>query len=99
MDTSVNKPAKEFLQKKFQQWYADQVTRELKGKNVEEVELEANDLPLPLLRELGDRWLVEMFPYIADNSQFIVNGFAHAGITGVLDLIKDRNNFKGDVDN
>ena len=84
---------------KFQQWYTHQVTRELEGKNVEEVDLEANDLPLPLLRELGDRWLVEMFPYIEDNSQFILNGFARARIIGVLDLINDLNNLKGNVDN
>ena len=96
MDISVNKPAKDFLRKKFQEWYADQVTRQLQGKNVEEVELEAIDLPLPLLRELGAGWLVEMFQFIADNPQFIVNGFAHAGITGALDFIEDLDGLEED---
>ena len=36
MDISVNKPAKEFLKKKkFQEWYADQVTEQLVGQDVE----------------------------------------------------------------
>ena len=37
IDISVNKPAKEYLRQKFQEWYADQVIRQLEGKNVEEV--------------------------------------------------------------
>ena len=29
MDLSVNKPAKEFLRQKFQEWYADQVMEQV----------------------------------------------------------------------
>ena len=61
------------------------------------MELEAIDLSLPLLRDLRARWLVEIFQYIADNPQFIVNGFARAGITGALDFTEDHNEFEGDV--
>ena len=42
-------------------------------------------LGLPLLKELGAKWLVEMADYIMDNPQFIINGFLHAGISKVLD--------------
>ena len=58
--------------------------------------LEAIDLPLSLLRELGAGWLVEMFQYITNNPQFIVNGFARAGITGALDFIEDLNGLEED---
>jgi len=40
MDISVNKPAKDFLKRKFQEWYADQVTEQLVGQDVNEVELD-----------------------------------------------------------
>ena len=34
---------------------------------------------------MGAKRLVEMFRYISDNPQFIVNGFIHAGISTALD--------------
>ena len=37
------------------------------------------------MKELSAKWLVEMADYIADNPQFVVNGFRCAGISGVLD--------------
>lgn len=37
------------------------------------------------LKELSARWLVEMAEYIADNPQFVVNGFRRAGISHALD--------------
>ena len=60
----------------------------LLGQNAESVELCPVSLDLPSLKELGAKWLVEMFEYIADNPQFIVNGFIRAGIPGALDSIQ-----------
>ena len=40
---------------------------------------------MPVLKELGAKWLVEMANFVADNPQFIVNGFVRAGITAALD--------------
>ena len=73
MDIAVNKPAKDFMKRKFQDWYSQQVTEQLQGKDNKEVELHQIDLGLPILKELGAKWLVEMFQYISDNPQFIVN--------------------------
>ena len=43
------------------------------------------NLGLPMLKELGAKWLVEVANYFAQNPQMVVNGFVRAGITGVYD--------------
>ena len=43
------------------------------------------NLGLPILRELGAKWLVEMAEYFEENPQTIVNRFIRAGITDALD--------------
>ena len=83
MDISVNKPAKSFLKAKFEEWYASKLAEQLKGSNVDD--LEPINLGLPILKELGAGWLVEMGKYISQNPQFIVNGFMKAGISKALD--------------
>ena len=40
---------------------------------------------MSILKELGAKWLVEMAEYVAENPQFIVNGFLQPGITGASD--------------
>ena len=43
MDISVNKPAKDFLKRKFKEWYCEQVTEKLEGNDIE-VELQPVNL-------------------------------------------------------
>ena len=86
LDISVNKPAKQFLKKKFDEWYTDQIMQQIHGQDVE-VELQPVDLSLPALRDLGGQWLVEMSEYISDNPQIIVNGFLKSGITQAIDEV------------
>ena len=85
IDVAVNKPAKDFLKRKFEAWYSDKVTKQLQGKDVESVELEPINLCFPAVKELSTKWLVEMADYISDNPQVIVNGFRRAGISEALD--------------
>ena len=47
--------------------------------------LEPVDLSLPLMKELGAKWLTEMPNYLSANPQFVVNGFIRFGITHALD--------------
>ena len=47
--------------------------------------LQPINLSMPLLREKGARWLVEMVQYISENPQIIVNRFIRSGITGAID--------------
>ena len=87
MDISVNKPAKEYL-KRFEQWYSGEVTNQLEGRDLDDLEaaeLQPIDLGMPVMKEIGAKWLVEMADHISNNPQFIVNGFLRSGITGAVD--------------
>ena len=54
-----------------------------------EIDMEPVGLSLPVMKELGAEWIVEMTEYICDNPQFITNGFRRSGILGALDMIAD----------
>ena len=88
LDIAVNKPAKDFLQRRFDEWYAQQVMLQLEGKSDEEIEvfdLDPIDLSMARMKEVSADWLVQMANYIGENPSFLVNGFIKAGITGALD--------------
>ena len=86
MDVAINKPAKDFFKKRFEEWYSQEVTKQLHGiSGIDSVELEPVDLCSAQMKELSTRWLVEMADYISHNPQFIVNGFMRSGITPALD--------------
>ena len=53
--------------------------------------LEPVDLSLPLMKELGAKWLTEMAEYLSANPQFVVNGFIRSGITHALDHNDESN--------
>ena len=86
MDLSINKPAKDYLKRCFEDWYCSQITDQLQVlEDDEDVELSPVDFRLSVLKELGAKWLVDTVNYIRDNPQFVVNGFVKAGILGALD--------------
>ena len=69
MDVAVNKPAKDFLKKKFEEWYSEEVTQHLQGVfDIVSVELNPADLTYA---KLSASWLVEMADYIAGNPQLL----------------------------
>jgi len=87
MDIAVNKPAKDYLKRRFDEWYSEQVLKQLQGQDtddLETVDLQPINLGLPALKEIRAQWLVDMASYISDNPQFIVNGFRHSGIIPAL---------------
>ena len=91
MDLSVNKPAKDFLKRRFEDWYSQQLAKQFEGRDIESTDLQPISLGLPVLKELGAKWMVEMAEYFADNPQIIiVNGFVRAGIAGALDGHRDE---------
>ena len=59
--------------------------KQLHEQENETVDLEPINLGLPVLRELGAKWLVEMAEYFEADPQIIVNGFIRAGIAAALD--------------
>ena len=43
-------------------------------------QLELIEFTLPIMKELGAKWLIKMAKFMADNPTIIVNGFIRAGI-------------------
>ena len=76
MDLSVNKPVKEFMHSKFQQWYAGEVERQL-DQGAEHTPI---DLRTSVMKQLGARWLVSRQDYLHENNSIIKNGFKAGGI-------------------
>ena len=88
MDLSVNKPAKSFIKNHFAKWYSELLLQQLQAQDdvpLQEVILKPIDLCLPVLKNVSASWFVQMAEYISNNSQFVVKGFAKAGISGALD--------------
>ena len=80
LDVSVNKSAKEFLRKKFQLWYSEQVCSQLQDRSGEVKPLKPVDLHLNNVKPLGAKWLMEMYDHFKSNPQIILNGFRKSGL-------------------
>ena len=56
MDVAINKPAKNFLRTKFEEWYADQVMEQLHNaetSDIDSVELQPIDISMAQIKELS----------------------------------------------
>ena len=82
MDLSVNKAVKEFLRKRFQNWYSGEM-ESLCSTNGSFTPV---DLPMSKLKPLGADWLVKAHQYLQNNPSLAKNGFCAAGITSALEL-------------
>ena len=92
LDLSVNKPFKDVLRRKFDEWYSYQVTQQLNGRSEEEIdeyELEPVDLSMARMKEASATWFVEAVDYVTENPAIIVNGFVKSGITGSIGKVRN----------
>ena len=90
MDISVNKPVKNFLKDKFSHWYTKQLLQQCEDQShvpLSDISLEPIDISMVVMKNISAKWFVKAAEYIADNPQFIVNGFVKAGICRALDGI------------
>ena len=85
MDISVNKPAINFLKQKFEEWYSNEVMKQLDGvEDIELAEMKPVDMCMAAIKELTSHWMIEMARYIEDNPQFIIRGFCRSGIAAAV---------------
>ena len=56
LDLSCNKPAKDFLKNKFQEWYAEVILKQME-KGIEE----SVDMRLTIMKPLVSKWIIEMY--------------------------------------
>ena len=70
LDFSINKSAKEFLRRKFQEWFVDQIAAQLED-NAQWVNAQRVDTRLSIMKPLGARWLVQLYEYLCFNPSLI----------------------------
>lgn len=75
LDLSLNKSAKDFMRKKFQEWYGSIICKQLED-NVEDTVA----LRLSTMKPLSAQWMIDMFYYFKSHPDIITNGFVAAGI-------------------
>ena len=62
LDVSVNKPAKDFLRAKFNEWYAARIIEQLESSPSSI--LQPVDLRLSIVKPVGARWMIKLFDYL-----------------------------------
>ena len=77
LDISVNKPAKNFMRARFQEWYAEQILQQVQGN----MEKKPVDLKLSIVKSLAAKWFIQLSDYLQSKPDIIRNGFKGAGIT------------------
>ena len=77
LDLSVNKPVKNFIKQRFQEWYAEQIVQQKEdGSTIKPV----TDFPMRLMKPLGAKWIMEAYDYMLAHPDIIRNGFRSAGM-------------------
>ena len=56
---------KGFFKRKFEDWYSNDIMKQLEGREIESAELQPINLGMPVMKELDARWMVEMAAYLA----------------------------------
>ena len=84
LDLNGNGHAKQFLKRKFENWYTEQVTKEIeKGVNVLSVNIETK---LSIVKPLHARWLISFYDHMQNNRQMIIKAFEMAGIIPIATI-------------
>ena len=83
LDLTINGNAKQFLNKKFSDWYSGQVTKQLSdGVNICDVKIATG---LTVMKPLHARWIIGLYDHLRNSSELIKNGFKQAGITSAIE--------------
>ena len=73
LDVSVNQAAKQFLQSKFENWYADNIVAQ---KNIDK-DIEPVEMKPSVVKPFAAKWMIDLYSYLIANPQIIKNGFKH----------------------
>ena len=79
LDISVNKAAKAFIQNKYNEWFSDEVSIQLRrGIDPSDIKISSK---LSDLKPLHGSWIVDLYKHLSENKEMIINGFDSAGIS------------------
>ena len=82
MDLTVNGNAQDFLNAKFGDWYANQITRKLEnGEDAYEIEVETT---LTVMKPIHAHWIIGLYDHLRKQPGLIKNGFKMAGIADAI---------------
>ena len=82
LDIAVNKPMKDHLKSKSQQWYALEVRKQLETTGVAQVKV---DVGLQVVKNQSANWIISGWQELEKRPDIAINGFRKSGI---LDAIK-----------
>ena len=75
--------SKGFVREKFQDWYSNEVQKQLQSGSKEET---VNvDMWSSIMKEAGAEWLTSLYDYLCCHPDIIRNGFKKAGIFNILE--------------
>ena len=83
LDISVNKPMKDHLKSKFQQWYAQEVKKQLETVPFGQVKV---DVGLQVIKSPSANWIISGWQTLEKRAEVAVNGFRKAGILDAINL-------------
>ena len=78
LDVSVNKAAKEYLRRQFQEWYSEQVCRQLQKDG--DATVEPVDLRMGIVKPLCAKWMMGLYDCMKTKPDIIRNRFRHSGL-------------------
>ena len=83
LDISINKPMKDHLKAKFQQWYANEVRKQLETIPVNQVKVDAS---LSVVKGPSANWIISGWQALEQRPDVAINGFKKSGIFGAIDV-------------
>jgi len=72
LDISINKPMKDHLKAKFQQWYANEVKKQLETIPVNQVKV---DVSLSVVKSPSANWIFSGWQALGQRPDVAINGF------------------------
>ena len=84
LDVSINKPAKEYLQSKFQSRYANKITSQLRA-GLSSSALQPVAMQLSIMKLIGAKWMMDLHDYIKSKPELVINGFRNVGIVDIIE--------------
>ena len=81
LDLIPNGRAKKFLNTKFEEWCARQITKQLKDGKDNQVKV---DLTLTAMKPIHAKWVIGLYDYLRNETDSIKKSFSKAGITAAI---------------
>ena len=70
LDVTVNKPGKEYIQSKFQSWYASKITSQLRV-GVSSSALQPVSMQFSIMKLIGAKWMMDLYNCIKSKQNLL----------------------------